>query len=54
MVSSFQAQVLAAVHEASLGRRDFFIQSLRNFDLGPDPEEYTISESMNGVNVVDI
>ena len=53
MVSSFDAGMLAAMHEASQGRRDFIIQSLRNFDLGPDPDEYTISETMNGVNVVD-
>lgn len=43
MISSFNPKVISAVNSASEGRRDFIIQSLRNFDLRPDPANYEIS-----------
>ena len=52
MMSSFNMKVIKAVHEATEGRRDIFVQSLRNFDTGPDPADYTIDESMHGVNLI--
>ena len=54
MISSFSPKVINAVNLASQGRRDFIIQSLRNFDLRPDPENYAISADSlsHGVNIV--
>ena len=53
MISSFSEAVISAVNEATQGRRDFIIQSLRNFDLGPDPANYEIEqEECHGVNIV--
>lgn len=53
MISSFSEAVISAVNEATQGRRDFIIQSLRNFDLGPDPANYEIQQDeSHGVNIV--
>ena len=53
MISSFSEEVISAVNVASQGRRDFIIQSLRNFDLQPDPADYEIEqEASHGVNIV--
>jgi len=52
MISSFDTNVIKAVHIACEGKRDFVVQSLRNFDGGPDPSDYAIDESMQGVNLI--
>lgn len=50
VISSFSFAQLKAVSEASAGRRDFFIQSLRNSDGGPD--DYSIDDTLDGVNLI--
>ena len=52
MVSSFSQQQLLDIKKASENRRDFVIQSLRNGDGGPDPEDYAIDPQMHGVNLI--
>lgn len=53
MISSFSPEVINAVNVASQGHRDFVIQSLRNYDLRPDPADYAIERgSSHGVNIV--
>lgn len=50
IISSFSNAQLQAVNEASAGRRDFVIQSLRNHNGGPD--DYSIDQTMDGVNLI--
>ena len=53
MISSFTPEVITAVNLASQGRRDFIVQSLRNFNLEPDPADYEIEQdACHGVNIV--
>ena len=44
--------MIEAVQSATEGKRDFVVQSLRNYDAGPDPANYNIDENTNGVNLI--
>ena len=52
MVSSFSCKVLREFHIASQGKRGFIIQSLRNYDARPCPQDYAVSEEVQGVNII--
>ena len=52
MISSFNVQQLQAIKRASQGKRDFLIQSLRNYDGGPDPADYALNPDERGVNLI--
>ena len=48
MVSSFSTAMLSAIQ--NVGEPEFITQSLRNFEGGPD--DYTITNTMHGVNMI--
>ncbi len=50
MISSFNNHVIQEMNEACEGKRDFVVQSLRNFDGGPD--DYEIDDTIAGVNII--
>ena len=53
MVSSFVPQIIESTIKASgpASSRDFLIHSLVNIRNIPDPNNYEVSEALNGINI---